>query len=328
MAISPGGRPADASPLGKPGSARGLTDYVREVAHALMRKGVPKGHAIAIARSQQAKWMVKSKNPAIRAASAASLAEQHVLDHRKRDMSRAFEVGGASLVDLNWAAFDQSRPKGAARPAAAPPPGAKGGAAQPAQPNFLTPQTQANVAAFQKANGLPADGTLNAKTVAFLNSPASNKAGGKGGGKGAAGKAAKAAKASAAAAKKAAATTAKNHAAYVKANQARAAGDRKRLAAQAAGQAKATKLSVKKAGIGGPVRQVALSVPIVASQDGPRITSTGAAPMKVKSAPFGGKRAPLFKKGGGRQPAKTAKAANMAKAELVRREIARRKAAK
>lgn len=80
MAVSPGGRPADASPLGKPGGPRKLTDYTREVAHALMKKGMPKHQAIATARSQIAKWMVKSKHPAIAAAAARSTAEQHGLD--------------------------------------------------------------------------------------------------------------------------------------------------------------------------------------------------------------------------------------------------------
>lgn len=86
MAISPGGRPADASPLGKkPGGQRGTTDYVRMVAHALMRKNPQwtTSHAIAVARNSQKKWAVKSKNASVKAAAAKSLVQQAKLDHRK-----------------------------------------------------------------------------------------------------------------------------------------------------------------------------------------------------------------------------------------------------
>lgn len=79
MTISPGGRPADASPLGS--GKRKLADYVREVAHALMRKGFSKGHAIATARNSMVKWGAKSKDPAVRAAAAAAYIETKRLDH-------------------------------------------------------------------------------------------------------------------------------------------------------------------------------------------------------------------------------------------------------
>ena len=48
LAVTPNGRPADSSPLGK--GPRRLSDYEREIAHALMRKGHPKSEAIAMAR--------------------------------------------------------------------------------------------------------------------------------------------------------------------------------------------------------------------------------------------------------------------------------------
>lgn len=52
LAVTPNGRPADATPLAKPGyrGKRKLSDYEREIAHALMRKGMPESRAIAIAR--------------------------------------------------------------------------------------------------------------------------------------------------------------------------------------------------------------------------------------------------------------------------------------
>lgn len=54
LAVTPNGRPGDASPLAKPGykGKRKLSDYERMIAHAIMRKGVPESRAIAIARGQ------------------------------------------------------------------------------------------------------------------------------------------------------------------------------------------------------------------------------------------------------------------------------------
>lgn len=273
MAISPGGRPADASPLGKkPGGPRGLTDYIREVSHALMRRGVPKSKAIAIARSQQAKWAAKSKNPAIRAASAASLAEQHVLDHRKRgrrDMSRAFEVGGPSIVDLDWTAFNAQRPKGQPRQAKAKP--------APA-PDLLSAQTHSNIAAFQKAHGLAPSGQLDAGTVAYLNSPKNAgavKKAASGSGKP---KLTKQQRAAAAKAKRV-------HAAIKKANRGRVKADRARVANKAkAGKAAGTYATHNAGLAGGPVRTSNLAVPIVASDDGPRVTSQYAQAVRLEHA--------------------------------------------
>lgn len=48
LAVTPNGRLADSSPLGK--GPRRLSDYEREIAHALMRKGHPESEAIAMAR--------------------------------------------------------------------------------------------------------------------------------------------------------------------------------------------------------------------------------------------------------------------------------------
>lgn len=298
MAISPGGRPADASPLGKKGGPRGLTDYVREVAHALMRRGVPEGTAIAIARSQQAKWAVKSKNPAIRAASVKSLVEQHALDHRKRGHSlsipsfasvAAGSYGSVvnplfdSTVDLDWAQWNQEH-QGQAQPA--------GGQQQ----DMLTTKAHSNIMAFQKANGLPVTGQIDAQTTAWLNNPANDVAA-----KAAAKKAASAATKTAAAQAKAAKAQA---AAQVKAAKVAAAAAKQaasdhaaavKLAAQqaAAQQVAATKAGRAAVSAGAPTkpRTASLSVPITTSQDGARMTGTA----------FGGKKAAPFVKGGGRK---------------------------
>lgn len=82
MAITPGGRVGDASPLGKSGK-RKLTDYVREVAHALMREhGFSKSHAIATAKNSLRKWSAGGGHvrPQVRAGAAAGLADQARLD--------------------------------------------------------------------------------------------------------------------------------------------------------------------------------------------------------------------------------------------------------
>lgn len=85
MAITPGGRVGDASPLARPGytGPRRLTDYEREVAHALMRKGIPKRRAIAMARgilnhaASRGKWgKGKVRNPAVRAGAVAERAQR------------------------------------------------------------------------------------------------------------------------------------------------------------------------------------------------------------------------------------------------------------
>jgi hypothetical protein len=52
LAVTPNGRPGDASSLARPGytGKRKTSDYEREIAHALMRKGKSKSEAIAMAR--------------------------------------------------------------------------------------------------------------------------------------------------------------------------------------------------------------------------------------------------------------------------------------
>jgi hypothetical protein len=298
LAISPGGRPADASPTGKkPGGPRGLTDYLREVVHALKRKGVPESTAIAIARSQQAKWAAKSKNPAIRAASVKSLADQHVLDHRKKgrrsDMSTftvpAFDTlrgGGVSLLDLDWSAFDANRPPGQQQPTQ--------------QPDLLTAQTHNNIAAFQKAHGLPVTGQIDAKTTAWLNNPknsAAATAAASGAAKKNAAAATKAQKAAVAAAKKAAAAQTK---AQKQAAAQQTATQKANAKAAAASQAAAVKKGKSDIGFGSATRSTSLSVPMVGSSDGARMTGQA----------FGGKKAAPFVKGGGRAK-KNVRALNM-----------------
>jgi hypothetical protein len=82
LAVSPGGRPADASPIGTPGGrknwvdqAGGLPRYIRMIAHALIRKGMTPQHAIATAVNRVRKLAAGSTNPKVKAAAAAAVAE-------------------------------------------------------------------------------------------------------------------------------------------------------------------------------------------------------------------------------------------------------------
>lgn len=81
MAITPGGRVGDASPLGK--GPRKLSDYEREVAHALMRRGIPKERAIPMARgiinraATTGRWgRGKKASPNVVAGAVASVAQR------------------------------------------------------------------------------------------------------------------------------------------------------------------------------------------------------------------------------------------------------------
>lgn len=104
LAITPGGRVGDASPLGKPGGPRKLTDYTREIAHALIRSGHTRSQAIAIARGAQKRWARGGGKvrPQVRAAAAKSTVEQHVLDHvktGKRDTQHSVTTA-LDVIDL------------------------------------------------------------------------------------------------------------------------------------------------------------------------------------------------------------------------------------
>lgn len=91
MAITPGGRVGDASPLGKKGGPRKLDDYTREVAHALMRDhGYDKHQAIRMARGVISRWGRGGGKvrPQVRAGALASSVHQHMLDHVKTGKRR------------------------------------------------------------------------------------------------------------------------------------------------------------------------------------------------------------------------------------------------
>lgn len=83
-AVSPGGRPADDSPLGTPGGkknwvdrAGGLPKYIRMVAHALIRSGKSKSRAIGMAVGIVRNWAEGKGNvsPKVRAAAVKAIAE-------------------------------------------------------------------------------------------------------------------------------------------------------------------------------------------------------------------------------------------------------------
>lgn len=100
LAITPGGRVGDASSLAKPGytGGRKLSDYEREVAHALMRKrGIPRKVAIVMARgiidraAKTGHWgRGKHASAAVRAGAVASVAQRKSFSNeRVNDMDLA-----------------------------------------------------------------------------------------------------------------------------------------------------------------------------------------------------------------------------------------------
>ena len=84
LALTPGGRVGDASPLAKPGykGKRKLSDYEREVAHALMRKGKSKREAIKMARgiinhaAATGRWSKGKAKASVVAGAQASIAQR------------------------------------------------------------------------------------------------------------------------------------------------------------------------------------------------------------------------------------------------------------
>ena len=117
-AISPGGRPANDSSLArKPGKednwvekAGGLPKYIRMVAHALIRDhGYTTSRAIATAVNRMKKWAVSGKDPKVKAAAAAALAEWNA----KRGKARA-EKRDAAYLELKRERRVRT-PEGAAR---------------------------------------------------------------------------------------------------------------------------------------------------------------------------------------------------------------------
>jgi hypothetical protein len=91
------------APYGKPGGpglygVKGLkhSDYLEQVVQALMRKGMDKGKATAIARGSIRKWMAKSKHPEVRA--AAGLAETQEIAAQARAHAHANTRPAVELV--------------------------------------------------------------------------------------------------------------------------------------------------------------------------------------------------------------------------------------
>jgi len=85
LAVTPNGRPGDTSSLARPGYSgpRRLSDYERQIAHALIRKGKSKSAAIRMARgllkkaAATGRWGDHGKAGAkTRAGAAASIAQR------------------------------------------------------------------------------------------------------------------------------------------------------------------------------------------------------------------------------------------------------------
>jgi hypothetical protein len=85
LSVTPNGRPGDSSSLARPGyhGPRRLSDYERQIAHALIRKGMTKSKAIRMARgllnkaARSGRWGDHGKAGAkTRAGAAASIAQR------------------------------------------------------------------------------------------------------------------------------------------------------------------------------------------------------------------------------------------------------------
>lgn len=176
--VSPGGRPIDESPLGKPGGKKnyvakrgGLPPYIRGVARGIDPANPDSPHAISEAIAAIKRWAATSKNAAVKAAAIEALAQWEKLKSGGHDLAN--EVQG--YIDLDWAALDAARglhPRVKAPPAA--PPAAGGPAVTPAQQAAadkanmqiaLTPAVVAAIKKYQADEGLPTTGKLDPATV-------------------------------------------------------------------------------------------------------------------------------------------------------------------
>jgi predicted ABC-type ATPase len=111
LAVTPNGRPADASPLAKPGykGGRKLSDYERMIAHALIRKGMDKHRAIAMARgltnraARSGRWGRGKAGAATVAGSAASVAQRASFSSAQLDvLDLAVREARYRDIDLSW----------------------------------------------------------------------------------------------------------------------------------------------------------------------------------------------------------------------------------
>ena len=134
------------APYGKPGGpglydVKGLkhSDYLENIVHALMRKGMDKGKATAIARGSIRRWMVKSKHPEVRAAAGlaetqeiAAQARAHAHANTWDELAAVIELGGPGSGQVGHTTAQPAgpgRPVGQGQPA---PAAAKPAAAKPA----------------------------------------------------------------------------------------------------------------------------------------------------------------------------------------------------
>ncbi len=172
MAISPGGRPADDSPLGSGDNwvtrHGGLPKYIREVAHALLKTHT-ESEAIAIAVQKMRDWAAGGDHvrPQVQAAAAKALAEWEALKGSTKlsiEPTQALELAGAFNPALHPRAGGKFTPTyGAVAPT--------GGATE----TVLPPAVQQSLATWQAANGLPVTGQYDTATQASLLKAASGK---------------------------------------------------------------------------------------------------------------------------------------------------------
>lgn len=131
LSITPGGRVGDSSSLARPGykGKRKLSDYEREVAHALMkRKGMTKGRAIQVARgvinhaAATGRWGKGKASANVQAGAVASIAQRQSFSNGRAtviDLGQSGSKWKHGYIPLNPAAVAlkmHRKPKGGSRP--------------------------------------------------------------------------------------------------------------------------------------------------------------------------------------------------------------------
>lgn len=156
--VCTGPGPCDTKPFGTGknwvNKAGGLPDYIRAVAHGLVRDhGMDETTAISTAVAAVKRWAVGGGNvtAATRARAAKAVAEWEAKKGAAHSLTAAF----GATVDLAWDESKHPRVKGKFAP--------KGSA-----DSSLPPDMAANVRDFQKRNGLPVTGTIDTATAAKI----------------------------------------------------------------------------------------------------------------------------------------------------------------
>lgn len=141
----------------------GLPDYIRAVAHAFTRKGLPESQAIERAVGVVRNWAEGKGGitAATRTRAAAAIAEWET----KKAASHTLTAEARMTVDLAWNEQLHPRSKGKFAPKGTP---------ASSSSSALPANMAGNVRDFQKRNGLPVTGLIDRATAARIRQAAQN----------------------------------------------------------------------------------------------------------------------------------------------------------